>query len=101
VHAVPFAPKVHLFVCANQRPPDAPLGPGCGASGRDVYEALKEEVATRRAYQAVWVTQTKCLGVCPKQGATVAVYRGGHGQILSEVVVADVPRLFASAAGES
>jgi (2Fe-2S) ferredoxin len=102
VHAVPFAPKVHLLVCANQRPLDAPLGPGCGAAGQEVYAALKDEVARRRAYQAVWVTQTQCLGICPKRGATVAVYREREpGQIFSEVVLADVPQLFASAGGES
>ena len=64
---------MHLFVCANRREADAPLGPGCGSAGEGVYAALKEEVASRRAFQTVWVTQTQCLGVCPKRAHERAV----------------------------
>jgi (2Fe-2S) ferredoxin len=57
---------------------------------------LKEEVASRRAFQTVWVTQTQCLGVCPRRGATVAIYP--RQALLTEVAVADVPELFARVA---
>jgi (2Fe-2S) ferredoxin len=92
-------PVVHLFVCANRRPEDAPLGPGCGQAGEAVYGALKDEVARRRAFQAVWVTETHCLGICPKRGATVAIYPAQA--ILTEVEPRDVPVLFARALGEA
>jgi (2Fe-2S) ferredoxin len=89
-------PRVHLFVCANRRAADAPLGPGCGAAGEEVYGALKDQVAQRRAFQSIWVTQTQCLGVCPRRGATVAVYP--RQALLTEVVASDVPALFARVA---
>jgi hypothetical protein len=96
-------PRLHLFVCANQRAADAPLGPGCGKAGEGVYAALKDEVAGRRAFQAIWVTQTQCLGVCPKHGATVAIYSVGTQpaatqRLLTEVTAPDVPGLFAALA---
>jgi (2Fe-2S) ferredoxin len=70
-------PRLHLFVCANRRE-DSPLGPGCGARGDAVYDALKREVAERGAVSEVWVTKTHCLGVCPERGATIARYPGLH-----------------------
>jgi (2Fe-2S) ferredoxin len=86
-----------LFVCANRRAPDAPLGPGCGDAGDEVFARLKDEVARRGAYRDVWVTRTHCLGVCPKRGATVAVYPAQA--IWSEVEPVDAPALFTQAVG--
>lgn len=68
------------------------LGPGCGARGDDLYDALKRgldpgEIAT------TWITKTHCLGICPKRGATVAV-TGSHERIVTEVVPEDVDALF-------
>src|SRR5580658_4001186 len=72
------APCLHLFVCANRRPLDSPLGPGCANSGEVLYDALKEEVSSRRQFADVWVTKTSCLGICPREGATVIAYPLGH-----------------------
>jgi (2Fe-2S) ferredoxin len=93
-----LAPTVHLFVCVNRRPEGSPLGAGCGDAGDAVFDVLKEEVAKRGAYRAVWVTRTLCLGVCPKRGCTVAVYP--RQRIVSEVEPADAPALFLSATGQ-
>lgn len=96
----PYQPKIHFLVCANRRGPESPLGPGCGERGEAVFVALKAKVAAARAYQAVWVTQTACLGVCPKSGATVARYRAGDAAgerapcVLTEVTPDDVDRLY-------
>jgi len=89
----PLRPAVHFFVCANRRPVADPLGPGCGDGGAAVFAALKEEVASRGAYRAAWVTETRCLGICPKRGATVAVYP--RGRIASEVTPDEARALFA------
>jgi hypothetical protein len=104
MHRAALAPRVHLFVCANRRAPDAPLGPGCGDAGDEVYARLKDEVARRGAFREVWVTRTYCLGVCPKRGATVAAYgrRGDASSALeqaiwSEVEPGDAAALFAQA----
>jgi (2Fe-2S) ferredoxin len=70
---VRLLPQTHIFVCANRREPGNPLGPGCSDDGDALYDALKNEVATRGLVRGVWVTKTHCLGICPKEGATVAV----------------------------
>jgi (2Fe-2S) ferredoxin len=88
----PNLPKTHFFVCANRRAADDPLGPGCADQGDAVYAAMKDEVARRGAFRAVWVTRTHCLGVCPKRGCTVAVYP--RGRVVAEVDVADARALF-------
>lgn len=86
------APRVHLFVCANRRE-GSPLGPGCGDRGEAVYDALKREVSRRRLVADVWVTKTHCLGICPRQGCTLARYGSAVSDtttaILSEVDVTD------------
>jgi (2Fe-2S) ferredoxin len=93
-------PRLHVFVCANRRE-GSPLGPGCGDRGDAVYEALKEGVARSGAVPDVWITKTQCLGICPKQGATIARYppRSGHGPIETEVEPSDVPALLEDAGG--
>jgi predicted metal-binding protein len=94
----PLAPSLHLFVCSNRRPADSALGAGCGEAGEAVFRTLKGEVAKRGAYRAIWVTQTHCLGICPKRGCTVAVYARQHSQrIVSEVEPADAAVLFGQA----
>lgn len=93
------APRLHLFVCANRRE-GSPLGPGCGDRGEALYDALKAEVAARRAYGELWVTKTHCLGICPKRGATVARYPGAP-PILSDVEVSDVAALLAGGERET
>lgn len=83
--------RLHLFVCVNERDPNDPLGPGCGARGAETYAALKEEVARRGEVASVWVTRTYCLGVCPKEGCTLAVYP--KGQIVRIRTIDDATRL--------
>lgn len=91
----PLAPRVHFFVCANRRDESSPLGTGCGDRGERVFEWMKAEVARRGAYRSVWVTRTGCLGLCPKRGATVAVYP--EQRLVTEVEATDAPELFLGA----
>ncbi len=88
------SPRLHLFVCANRRE-GSPLGPGCGERGDALYDALKERVASRRSFAEIWVSKTHCLGICPKQGATVARYPSAQ-PILSDVEVTDADALLES-----
>ena len=85
-------PKVHFFVCSNVRPESSPLGRGCGLVGEHVYVTLKQEVARAHAYVDVWITKTACLGICPKHGATVAVYPAR--QLVTEVDAGDAKELY-------
>jgi predicted metal-binding protein len=81
-------------VCANERDPASPLGPGCGARGAAVYDALKDAVAARGAHRDVWITRTHCLGICPRAGATCATYdASGERRVLSEVEPPDAADL--------
>lgn len=89
-----IAPRAHLFVCANRRE-GSPLGPGCGDHGERVFTLLKEQVISRGLVRDTWVTKTACLGLCPKTGATVAIYP--RGDVRTEVLPSDVPDLLALA----
>ncbi len=92
---VPLRPSVHVLVCTNLRASDAALGPGCGDSGERVYDAFKREVDRRGAHRAIWIARTRCLGVCPKHGATVIVHPGAD--VLAEVEPADAPSVLLAA----
>ena len=74
VRSSPLLPTLHVFVCTNRRGPSSPLGAGCAERGDRVYERLKAMVAARGSFRATWITQTGCLGLCPKRGCTVAIY---------------------------
>lgn len=91
-------PRVHLFVCANRRE-GSPLGPGCGEHGDAVYDAMKREVDARGRVADVWVTRTHCLGICPKDGCTIAIYPGPASAIRTEVAPGDVPGILDEATG--
>jgi predicted metal-binding protein len=68
-----YRPRVHLFVCANARDPNDPLGGGCGPRGERVFRALKEAVRSKGLVTSVWITRTACLGLCPKTGCAVTI----------------------------
>jgi (2Fe-2S) ferredoxin len=87
-----FAPRVHLFVCTNHRAADSPLGSGCAQAGEALFDALKKEVAARRDFTRVWITQTACMGICPKQGAACARYP--EGTLLTEVEASDAKAIY-------
>jgi len=65
----PYKPRVHLFVCVNQRDESDPLGGGCGERGEEIFAELKK----RAIGSSTWVARTRCLGLCPKRGCTVMV----------------------------
>lgn len=93
-------PKVHLFVCENRRE-GSPLGPGCGDAGERVSDVLKSAVSRSGLIRDVWVTKTRCLGLCPVIGTSVAVYSASVTQIFTEVVAEDCRTLFELAQKEA
>ena len=70
-------PAVQLFVCVHERAPGDPLKSACGRQGPSVYAALKREVSLAGRVGDVWVTRALCLGHCPPDGCSVAVYPEG------------------------
>jgi (2Fe-2S) ferredoxin len=74
--AVTPPPRVHFFVCTNERPPASPL-PCCAArGGRRLLEAFRAEQARRRWPANVKVSGATCLTSC-QCGVTVVVYPDG------------------------
>lgn len=99
MRAARFQPRLQLFVCANERGEASSLGPGCGARGRAVFEELKRETARRGLAVSVWVTETKCLGVCPEEGCALAISHGGG--VFEGVTAADARTLLDRIEGKS
>lgn len=66
-------PQRHVFVCVNERPPGDPLPCCAHKGGREVYEALRSEVARQGLTREIWVTRTGCMVHC-RTGVTVVVY---------------------------
>lgn len=86
----PYKPRVHLFVCVNRRDQSDPLGGGCGDRGEEVFAALKA-----RPVPGVWVARSRCLGLCPKRGCTVAITPAM--QYLVDVEPTDVDAILSAA----
>jgi (2Fe-2S) ferredoxin len=87
-----FAPRVHVFVCTNHRAENSPLGVGCAEAGEALFDALKKEVAAHRDFARVWVTQTACMGICPKHGAACAIYP--EAKIFTEVDASNAKAIY-------
>ena len=96
---VPLRPIVHVLVCTNARESGAALGPGCGDSGENVYNAFKREVDRRAAHRTIWIARARCLGVCPKHGATVIVHPGA--KVLADVEPANAVEVLLAAVGRT
>jgi (2Fe-2S) ferredoxin len=87
--------RVHVCVCTNER--------GNGMShcarvgGPEIFFRLKERALREGKAATHWITRTGCLGFCNDAGATVAVYRPGHGpQWFSSVTPAEADGLWES-----
>lgn len=88
-----FQPQLQIFVCANERAAASSLGSGCGDRGAVVFAEMKRSVLARGLASSVWVTETKCLGVCPQEGCAIALSHGGG--VFERVTVNDA-RAFVS-----
>jgi (2Fe-2S) ferredoxin len=64
-----------------------------------VFEELKRETARRGLAVSVWVTETKCLGVCPREGCALAISHGGG--VFEGVTREDASRLLGRIEGKT
>jgi len=81
----------HFLVCTNRRPADASM-PSCAAHGGvDIVAALRRARTEHGVASSVFVTETTCLGVCPREGTTVVVYPEAAWYV--GVTPADVPEI--------
>ena len=66
----------HIFVCANQRPPENPRG-CCDPTGTAFLQlCFKKELASRGLHDTVRANKSGCLDQC-EHGPTVVVYPEG------------------------
>lgn len=95
----PFPPSTTLphFCVRETSRHDSGLGAGCEGRGAEVLEALRTEVQRSGAGGAIWITESKCLGMCPRKGAGLAVYPSG--ELYTQVVPSDVPTILQNAFG--
>ena len=73
-------PKIHLFVCVNDRTCIAGKdGPSCSPTitASDV-NSLKVWVRDQGLASVVYCTKAKCLGFCNPQGGVACVYPSGN-----------------------
>ena len=66
--------------------------------GRSFKDVVNETIR-RGLAAAVWVTETKCLGVCPREGCALALSHGGG--VFEGVSPADVRGLLDRIEGKS
>lgn len=64
-------PRLHIFVCVNQRPADHPKGCCADKGGEKLREQLKSECA--KVDKSVRVSRAVCLGPC-ERGANLVIY---------------------------
>jgi (2Fe-2S) ferredoxin len=89
--------RAQIFVCTNRRDASDPLGGGCGDRGEAVHDAMRAAIGSRGAWSQAWLARTGCLGVCPKNGCTVAL--APSGGIVEEVEPDDADALLDVALG--
>lgn len=69
-------PRMHVFVCTQQRPPGHPRS-SCGQHGcAAVYEEFLWQLQQRDLSNSIQVTATGCMGPC-SEGPSVLVYPEG------------------------
>ena len=67
-------PKVHFFICGNQRPAGHPRGSCADRNCMDVVSALSQRWQETQTFDTVMVSVVKsCLGPC-EMGPTMVVY---------------------------
>lgn len=71
-------PRLHLFVCVNERPKDHPT-PSCGPriQPEDVKE-LKLWIREQGLTTQVYCTKAQCLGFCNAESSVAVIYPKGR-----------------------
>jgi len=89
-------PKLHLFVCVNERPKDHPT-PSCGPriKPEDVKE-LKRWLVSQGLAGIVYCTKAQCLGFCNPDHSVAVLYPKGkfvkydHPDELKELILSEL-----------
>src|SRR3989338_517617 len=99
---IPFPkPKIHLFVCINDRTGTGSDKPSCGPriTSDDVSE-VKQWIRNQGLTTTVYCTKAKCLGFCNEESSVACVYPSGrfvkgilNKEDLKEIVKEELDRL--------
>ncbi len=78
MQTIPFPrPKLHLFVCINQRPESHPT-PSCGPRIKpEDVKALKQWIREQGLTTQVYCTKAQCLGFCNAESSVACLYPEG------------------------
>ncbi len=72
-------PKVHLFVCVNDRTGTQSDKPSCGPRIKpDDVKKVKEWIRSEGLTTQVYCTKAQCLGFCNPEGSVAVVYPRGR-----------------------
>lgn len=80
MHTISFPkPKIHLFVCINDRTGTHSDKPSCGPRIRaeDVAE-VKQWIRNEGLTTMVYCTKAQCLGFCNEESSVACVYPSGR-----------------------
>ncbi len=72
-------PKLHVFVCINDRTESKPGMASCGPTiTTEIVKEVKVWIMQQGLMHDVLITKTGCLGICPNQGGVLVVYPSGR-----------------------
>ena len=89
-------PKLHLFVCVNERPQGHPT-PSCGPRIKpEEVKQLKQWIVQQGLATQVYCTKVQCLGFCDPQYSVAVIYPQGkffkykQAQELKDVILREL-----------
>ena len=72
-------PKLHLFVCINDRAGTPSDKPSCSPRIKpDDVKEIKEWIRAEGLATSVYCTKTQCLGFCNPEGSVAVIYPKGR-----------------------
>ena len=72
-------PKLHVFVCINDRTSSKSGMASCGPElTAEVVKDVKQWIMSQGLMHQVLITKTGCLGICPNKGGVLVVYPSGR-----------------------
>ena len=72
-------PKLHLFVCVNDRTKRSPDMVSCAPEvTQETVKQVKLWILQNGLVHDVLITKTGCLGICPREGGMMVVYPRGR-----------------------
>lgn|SRR3989338_4460749 len=77
---IPVKPKMHVFVCVNDRTViDGNVKPSCGPTiTKEQVKEVKQWILEQGLVNQVYCTATHCMGFCSKDGGNACAWPKGN-----------------------